>query len=51
MQFLAAFCLTLALPVRCYLPMFVREKTINGYTYLYLVENKRERANKAAHHP
>ena len=23
-------------------PMFVREKTVNGYTYLYLVENVRE---------
>ena len=33
-------------------PMFVREKTVNGYTYLYLVESRaRERAHQAAHHP
>lgn len=24
--------------------MFVREKTVNGYTYLYLVENRRDGA-------
>lgn len=29
--------------------MFVREKTINGYTYLYLVENIRESGRTRQH--
>ena len=31
--------------------MFVREKTAQGYTYLYLVESVREDGRAAAHHP
>ncbi len=29
--------------------MFVREKTVNGYTYLYLVENVRENGRSKQH--
>jgi hypothetical protein len=29
--------------------MFVREKTVNGYTYLYLVENVRENGRTKQH--
>jgi hypothetical protein len=29
--------------------MFVREKTVNGYTYLYLVENIREGGRTRQH--